>query len=165
MNIITISLSSNSSSYSINADEIELFDHTLVKLDLSTLYKDIIPSSIVINWGDTVTNESYYSFSKLNEYSNSFVTNFEIFTNLYKHEYYPSPSSLYKCLSAQILITYSDYQSSKFVLPIKIKTSDYFDTIDKMTIHNVEILDTENNEKMYTFKELSNGYFFEMRGD
>lgn len=165
MNKHTITLSSSSSSHVETLSTIQFDDHTELTVDLSQISERIIPIYVKMNWGDG--NEEQYDTNNI--YSKDGVVNPLKFSPLlsqtYNHEYFPSETSLYKSLSAQFLVEFSDGNYCWFVQPIEIKTYDYFESIEDLKILNFNILPDELNSKEYQFKTKKDGYLIELRGN
>lgn len=151
MTTYQLNLSSNSTNYNQVLSEIELEDNTLFTLNLEKLFNNVIPLFIKIDWGDgTVELKDNDVYG--NRYDNqlSFYTYNPIFVEPHIHEYYPSTTSLYKLLTLQILVSYSDGKYSYFSVPIKINTKDIVETLDELSILNVNISKNELEYQLRT---------------
>lgn len=166
MNSTTIYLSSNSSSHIETSDMIYLNDHTKVNIDLSSIFSKIIPIFIKIDWGygdiETIDNDLYEFPDRENV--NIFNRN-TLLNTIYSYNYYPSSTSLYKELFLQVLIMYSNTEYSWFVVPISIKTDDFFESIYDLNLKNVNILPKTNNPKEYQLIASKTTQLVELRGD
>jgi hypothetical protein len=161
MNTYTIALSSNTTSHIETFPEITLEDYTSMTINLEDLTTRILPIRVTIDWGDKIE-----VYDKNNIYYNTSLTNNSIDRPLfgdYSHEYPPSSSSLYKRLSAQVLVNYSNGNYSWFIIPIKIRTYDYFESIGDLSLTNTNILPIEGNLKEHQFITSIGGYAIEMR--
>ena len=150
MNSYTLTLSSNSTSYTKELPILEMEDNCVLSVNTQQLYNSIIPIYVKIAWGDgtveTFDNDCYGN----NTYNNLIFMNFNpCLTDLHTHEYFPSETCLYKWLYAQILIKYSDGNVSYFQQPIQIRTYDFYDSIGRLEIINVNLNKTQ---KEYQFK-------------
>lgn len=149
MNNYTITLSSNATSHIEVLDTVILNDHTTVVINVQSVYEGILPAYMKIDWGDgkiiSVDNDI-----PLNDRTkvNLFVTS-SLLNDSYTHEYYPSSTSLYKQLSAQVLITYPNSEYAWFIIPISIRTYDYFESIYDLSLTHTNILPIENNSKQH----------------
>lgn len=142
MNSYTISLSSNSTTYTQTLPLQELEDHTLVSLNLENLYNDVIPLFVKINWGDGTTevmNNDIYGDRFDNQLT--FFTYNPVFINAHTHEYYPSSTSNYKLLSSQVLVQYSDGNYGYFLIPIQVKTYDKGESMGRVELTNINVLE------------------------
>lgn len=163
MNTYTISLSSNSTSYAKTFATQNFVDHSQVSLDFQNIYQNIIPTQIIIDWGDgkieTIENDLYrvLSRSEVNVFSQSPLTN-----TLQRREYFPSETSLYKTFDIQVMIIYSNYNYTYFKIPVSLITGDFFETVYDMKIQDVNILPEDNNPKNYIFKGSVDNQLFEM---
>lgn len=140
MNTYTIYLSSNSTSYTQQLST-ELFeDESQLTLNLERLFNDVIPIYVKINWGDgneEVQHNNIYS----EQYSNVLLFNTynPVFIDPYPHVYYPSETSTYKLLSAQISVSYSDGNYSYFVVPVQIRTYGMAESLGEIHLTNTNI--------------------------
>lgn len=164
MNNYSINLSSTSSSSIQTLPVIEFDDHTTLNVDFSQVSESILPIYLKINWGDgseeiSDVNNIYTSNGEVNPLKFS-----PILSKIYSHEYYPSGNSLYKSLTAQFLVEYSDGNYCWFIQPIEIRTYDYFESIEDLLIMNVYSTLDQYNSKEYHFKTLKDGYLVEMQG-
>lgn len=164
MNTYTLSLSSPSSSYISRLDSIYFDDHTKLTLDLSNIRESIIPNYVKINWGLTVDSIIYdndvYSSGRddINTLRFSKVLN-----DTYSFEYYPSSTSLYKNLSAQVLVNYTNGDNAWFIIPIQIRTYDYFESIGDIKLINTNILPLSGNPLEYQLASTNDNQLIELR--
>jgi hypothetical protein len=163
MNTETITLSSNSTNLKTITSEYNLDDVTELNISFSNIDESSMPLYMIIDWGDGVieTFDNNIIQTNLNNINN-FNYN-PLFTNTYNHEYYPSNYALYKSLSAQILIKYSNSDETWFILPFKIRTYDYFESIYDLEFMNFNILPGENYPKQYQFITQKDRYLVELR--
>jgi len=150
MNNYSISLSSSSSNTIQTIPLFEMEDHSELSLDLSNLYNDIIPLYLQIDWGDGLT-ESFDNDIFGTRYDNEllFMNYNPIFTDIHNHEYFPSETSLYRTSTIQILINYSNGDITYFQIPIKIRTYDFYDAIGRISLINVNQI---QSQLQYQFK-------------
>jgi hypothetical protein len=140
-------------------------DNTIFTIDLSDITETVLPTYVKIDWGDGVVED----FNENNIYDKS-RENINIFkfspllTNLYKHEYTPSSTSLYKNLSAQVLINYSNGDMSWFVIPIQIRTYDYFEAVGDVKLVNTNILPISDNTKEHQLITTNGKFMIELYG-
>lgn len=163
MNNYNLTLESSSSSLSAILDETVLQDHTTLSLDVSGIFDKIIPLYLKIDWGDgssEIHDNDIYVIDRKDVNALSYSP---IFSKVYKHEYYPSENSLYKSLSAQILIGYSDGGYNWTVIPIKIRTYDYFESIYDLELQNIAIIPTYPEKIEYSLVEKKNNYLLQLQ--
>jgi hypothetical protein len=121
-----------------------------------------LPIFMKIDWGDgsynTYDNDVFVkSRDKINIFKIS-----PILTNTYIKEYYPSDSALYKNLTAQILIEYSNGDHTWVTIPINIRSYDYFESIYDLNIVNTNILPVSSNSLAYQLKTSEGGFIIEL---
>lgn len=144
MNHLTISLSSTTPTTIETLSLVELDDHTLVSVDLNGIYNDTIPQYVKIAWGDgqeNLYNNDIYDDTWDNELI--FFTYNPVLNDIHTHEYYPSSTSLYKNLSAQILVSYTTGDFSYFLIPMVIRTYDIPEVLNNLKISNCNITKNE----------------------
>ena len=164
MNTNTISLSSLSSNHTQRVGDLIFDDLTTLSLVLSGIYSASIPLYMTISWGDGVV-ESFDNniYQMVNNEVLPFNGTLPIFSNVYSHVYYPSSTALYKNLSAQVLIEYSNNEKNWFVIPIKIRTYGHSESIGEMTLINTNIIPDDDNRKEYQFNTGVGDYVVEIR--
>lgn len=163
MTLRTITLSSTSSTTTELLDSLVFEDNTSLIISMDYVYEQISPVYIKIDWGDGVTE----IFDKSDSFTvdRTKVNIFKFSTLLavpYTHEYLPSSTSLYKNLSAQILIEYTNGDVSWFIQPITIRTYDYFESIGDLTLINTNILPVEGNHKQHQLATSVGNYLIEL---
>ena len=147
MNNYTLNLSSSSSNDIQHYGIVQLNDHTALNLRLDQLNQQFIPLFLRIDWGDGVL-ESFDNNIFPSSRSDIDVLSFNpILSEIYSHEYYPSSTSLYKSLTAQMMLTYSNLSSVWITIPLQIRTYDYFESIYDLKLINTNILPLNNNPK------------------
>lgn len=143
MSSYSLSLSTNSMSTVRLEDEIELFDRSNLTLKLSAITEEKYPLYLKIDWGD----------GELESYDNKIFKNYRVDSIIpeilygkqsyilqdYTHTYNPPQTSLYKMLTAQVLIEYPNYQKTWIKIPIKIRSGGFFDTIENLRLVNTEM--------------------------
>jgi hypothetical protein len=165
MNTSILALSSSSTNQTEQVSLISMDDNTIFTIDLSDITETVLPTYVKIDWGDGVVED----FNENNIYDKS-RENINIFkfspllTNLYKHEYTPSSTSLYKNLSAQVLINYSNGDMSWFVIPIQIRTYDYFEAVGDVKLVNTNILPISDNTKEHQLITTNGKFMIELYG-
>lgn len=170
MNSYSISLSSNSPEYTFVNDELYMEDFTSLTLNLSAIDESLTPLYLKIDWGDGVLdvfdNELYKNYRESSIFPELLAGKFSsLLQNTYTHEYYPSSNSLYKSVSAQILLEYCDGSINWFILPLKIRTYDYFESIYDIKLVNTNILPESGNPKEHQFITSKDGFVIESRND
>jgi len=163
MNTQIITLSSDSTNLQKVTSPYLLDDHTNIEILFDGITESSTPLYLKIDWGDGIVEsfDNNIVGSGL-DVVNTFNFN-PLFLRSYTHEYYPSNNSLYKSLSAQILIKYSNLNESWFILPIKIRTYDYFESIYDLTLVDCNILPLETNGKQFQFITHKDNYLIELR--
>lgn len=163
MNKFEIVLESSSTAYQLTLDETLIDDHTEVSFNISNIYSNVLPLYLKIDWGDgnsEIHENDIYTLSKKDV---NVLTYNPIFGKSYNHQYYPSDSSLYKCLTAQLLIHYSNGENNWFIIPFKIRTYDYFESIYDLDLYSTDIIPTYPQKIKYSFIENKNGYLVDMQ--
>lgn len=164
MDTYTLTLTSLSSTAIQYLSTINLVDHTKLVIDISGLNNDYIPLYLKIHWGEGVTelfdNDILYYRNNLGN-----ILTEPILDGIYEHHYYPSSLALYKLLSAQVFIQYTNDGFYYALIPIKVKTKDYFESVGDMDLINTNILPTESNAAEHQFKTTAEGYIIELRGN
>ena len=166
MNTETIYLSSVSTSATNITDEVVLYDYTTVDISLSAVTEGYIPTYLKVDWGDgdsqVYNNSVYKTYREMSIFNEVLYGKYSsIFAETLQHTYYPSVSARYKSLSAQVLIEYSDGNYSWFVIPIKIVTGDYFETILDVKHIGMNVLPLSSNMKLHTFSVDAGGFLIE----
>lgn len=164
MNTYNITLSSNASNYSQILSTLHFDDYSKLSISLDNLFDGSVPIYMMIDWGDGVSESFDNSIESSRTHATVFTTN-DLLNLIYTHDYYPSSITLYKQLSAQILITYMNGGVSFFVIPIQIRTYDYFESIYDIHLEHTNILPLENNQKEHYFSTVKDGYLIELRGN
>jgi len=165
MTTYNLNLSSDSTSNVKMLQLINFDDITDFSISFNNMDESFIPISIQIDWGDG--NIDFYD-NNVNIQDLTIVNNFNIspiFLNTYTHKYYPSINSLYKTLSGQILINYSNFDQSWVIFPIKIRTYDYFESIYDLKLVNTNILPYNNNPKQHQLITDVGKFLVEVRND
>ncbi len=165
MNTYNLSLSSNSPSYIQTVNELEFDDYTKLTIDLSSIDETFLPMYLKIDWG--FGNPILFDNNVYREGNNliNVVKYSPILTDTYSYEYYPSSTALYKSLSAQVLIRYVNGDVSWIVIPIKIRTYGYSESIGDLTLINTNILPVEDNLSEHQLKTSVGGYVIDLRAD
>ncbi len=165
MNIYTLNLSSNSTSYITHLEQLEFDDFTRLTLDLSNIVEPVLPVYVKIDWG--IGNSTLYDNNIYRTGSNqiNILKYSPILTNTYYNDYYPSETALYKSLSGQVLIRYSNGDITYIVIPIRIRTYGYSESIGDLTLINTNILPIENNISEHHLKTAVDGFILDLRGD
>jgi len=155
MTSYTLDLSSNPSTTTVNLSTITFSDITSVTVSLSNVDRSRVPTDVRFRWGDN-TKDEFYSNNFFVNYETSSIldqvlygTNYTVLKE-YDHTYYPSANSLALQLSCQVLVTYQDSTSCRFVQPITIYSPSYYAKIGDLKILNTNYIDISNN-LLYTF--------------
>lgn len=155
MTSYTLNLSSNPSSTILYLPSITFSDITSVTVSLSGVDRSRVPTDVRFRWGDN-TQDEFYSNSFFVDYKTESIldqvlygTNYTVLKE-YSHTYYPSANSLSVILSCQVLVTYQDSTSCRFIQPITIYSPSYYAKIGDLKILNTNYIDTSNN-LLYTF--------------
>jgi len=166
MNTKSLYFSTSATSVSSTLPEIKLNDLTSVTITLSGISEIQAPLFLTINWGDGEIVRYQSSFTKdyrvdsiipeilYNKFS-SLLSNDQV------HVYYPSISARYKKLSAEINIEYVNGDICSIIQPIKIITSDYFESIGDMKHIYTNILQLSGNNKQFLFSVDKGGFLIE----
>jgi len=164
MNTVTVSLTSSLTDYMRVLPTLVMDDHTKLTLNLEGLTEKVIPVYLKIDWGDGTSethNNNIYNTARLEQ--NALVFN-PIFAEYKTKEYYPSETCLYKCLTAQVFVNYANGDNNWHLIPIKIRTYDYFESIYDLKLDNTSILPTELNPKTHQFITKMGRVAIEMSG-
>ena len=169
MNAATLTLSSTYTNHVEILSELVLNDLTTLTLSISGLSEDAIPNYLKIDWGD---GESHYADNRIyrNYRVESILTEVlqfkvsSILSNNYEHIYYPSSTSLYKNLSAQVYVSYMNGDYAWFIQPISIRSNDYFESIYDLKLLNTTILPISSNPKEHTLITSLDGQIIQLRG-
>jgi len=164
MNTYTVTISSGASNIVETLQEVNLDDFTELSLDISSLYSEIIPIYLKIDWGDgdivIYDNDIYTTITAFN--INILNAN-TVFNTVYTKKIYPSSSKLYKNFHIQLYIKYSNGEYSWFKLPVSVKTYDFFEAIGDLRLGNVNILPIEGNPKEYQLLTFVDNTILELR--
>ncbi len=165
MNLYTLNLSSNSTSHIAHIEQLEFDDFTRLTLDLSDIVEPVLPVYVKIDWGigDSVLYDNNIYRTGSNQIN--IVRYSPILTDTYSNDYYPSETALYKSLSGQVLIRYSNGDITYIVIPIRIRTYGYSESIGDLTLINTNILPIETNVSEHQLKTAVDGYILDLRGD
>jgi hypothetical protein len=166
MNTYTIGFASSATALSSTLPEVKLYDLTSVTFVLSGISESEIPMYLRINWGDGESAIFENSFSK--DYRvDSIIPEIlynkisSILSNEVSHLYYPSETSRYKLLSAEVNIEYINGDKCSIVQPFKIITSDYFESIGDMKHIYANIMQVSDNNKQFIFSVDKGGFLVE----
>ncbi len=166
MNTYYLYLSTSSVSATLMTPEVEMDDLSTLILNLTGLNETILPLFLKVNWGigeSIIYDNNIYKIGKNQSIIDGHYS--PLFMDSYSNIYYPSPTTEYLYLSAQLLVTYATGHITRFTIPIKIRTYTYAESIGDLTLINTNILPVEANLSEHQLKTLSGGYIIEMRGD
>lgn len=144
--------------------EVELFDRSNLTLNLSAISEEKYPLYLKIDWGDGVL-DSYDNKIFKNYREDSIIPEIlygkqSYVLKDYTHTYNPSQTSLYKLLTAQVLLEYPNYERTFIQIPIKIRSGGFFDSFDNLRLVNSEI--KIENGKKYQLVSDKNGFLIEI---
>lgn len=159
MNNYNLQLPTNTTSYYEKLETISIDDQFNLNLDFSLLTETILPINIEIDWGDG--NIENYDKNNIDTDNINIFKFSPLLIAQYNHIYNPSETSLYKCLSAQVLVNYCNGDVTWYVIPIKIRTYDYFESIGDIILQNTNIL-PDNNQKEHQLLISKGGYTIEL---
>lgn len=167
MNNQYISLSSNSVSSVETLSEIELDDLTTINLNLSGINERFIPLYMTIDWGDedqeTFDNSIFKTYRSDSIFPEILYGKFSsLLSETYSHIYYPSDTTLYNKLTAQVYIDYSNGDYTWIKIPLKIRNRDYFESIYDIDLINTNILPSTSNKKQHQFIIDEGGFLIEI---
>lgn len=167
MNFKSISLSSLSSNHIEQSLEYSLDDVTNLSFDLSGVDESTMPTTLQISWGDGIVDVHNNSFFKDYKTESIFPEILygkfsKLLSKKYSHVYYPSQSCLYKKLTAQVQMDYIDGSTSLWLVPLKIRSYDYFESVYDLKLIDTKILPLTSNNKEFTFSTDSGGFLVQM---
>jgi len=165
MNTYTLNLSSPTTSYIKHNPQLELDDMTRLVLDVSRLNERVLPIYLKIDWGFGETFLYDNNVYRTGSNQINIVRYSPLLTDTYPYVYYPSETALFKSLSAQVLVRYSDGTTTWFVIPIRIRTYGYSESVGDLTLINTNILPVEDNLSEHQLKTSVDSYIIELRGD
>jgi hypothetical protein len=165
MNEYTLTLAEEATNSTNILEEILLQDRTNLIVSINNVLEEYCPISIVIDWGDgdIDTEQSrlikdYREDSILNEVLYGKFSS--IFAKNYEHVYNPSTTSLFKTLTAEITVNYVNFDELVYILPLKIRTADFFESIEDIKLTNTKII-TGGKEHQFITKK--SGQVIEIR--
>lgn len=166
MNSYTLRLSSTNTSNISRLGELNFDDYTTLKINLQAVTETVVPIYLKIDWGTgsdpIIYDNDLYRDSRDDQNLFKFSP---ILNASYSYDYYPSSYALYKSLSAQVLIQYANGDNSWFIIPIKIRTFDYLESLSDVKLINSNILPQSNQSIEYQFRTLKDNQLFELRND
>lgn len=159
MNNFSISLSSNDSEYYTILESLDLYDYTKLTVNFENISEKHLPLYLKIDWGD----------GEIEFYDNDVFANqtvfkkSEIINTVRTHEYYPSDTSLYKQLTAQFYISYSNGENTWIIQPINIRNYDFFESVEDLDVVGVEIQPNIQNKKTLYLKTKKDSYIINLK--
>ena len=167
MKTYNLSLSTTSTTSTVNYDTVNLFDQTEVSINLSNIFSEVFPYYVVIDWGDgsevlepeIKTFISYRTESILDEITKGVSPPF--LNTDYKHIYYPSPDSLVKSLTLKIGIQYTTGEITQFNIPVDIRTEGYYENIRDVKLEGVKIINNVNLDTTLQLRTEIDNYIVE----
>jgi hypothetical protein len=163
MNTYTITLSSGSTTDNHTLSTHQLIDFTRLTLNLENIYSFTIPSQLIINWGDgqqQLFDNDLYKI--LDRYEINVFNSNPLLISKYSHDFSPSDKFLYKELTIQILILYTNGDYSSISIPIIIRTNDFFESIYELSLKESILLPDTNNPQKYILKTSLSNQIFEL---
>jgi len=164
MNTHTIYLTSINTADNQVLDEIELFDLTKLTLDLSQVYSGVFPNYLAINWGDNSDIEEpditiYRNYKTDSIYPEVRDGASPVFFNKpYTHIFYPSETALKKVMTMRVNVGYITGNTTKFTIPLNVRTEGYFENINDLDLLNVSLLNNKDNKSIFTFLTKQDNY-------
>ena len=150
---------------------VELFDFTQLTLDLSQVYSGVFPNYLAINWGDESALEepeitiyrNYTTDSIYPEIKNGASPVF--FNKPYNHLFYPADTALIKNMTMRVNVGYITGTTTKFTIPINVRTSGYHENIDDIDLLNVSLLNNKDNKSIFTFLTKKDNFVLQNHND
>ena len=171
MNSFVLSLTSSETTSDIAMPTVDLFDTTELSLDLAEVYSNIFPNYVAINWGDNSPIEEPEVTIYRNYKTESIFPEIKrgaspvFFNKPYNHIFYPSNTALKKEMTMRVNIGYINGKTTKFTIPINVRTEGYFQTIEDVDLLNVSLLDNKDNNSIYTFLTKKDNYVIQNHDD
>jgi len=168
MNTYTLSLSSTEPGIGRTLQTIELFDLTNFTVDLSDIYSTVFPNYIGIGWGDGTPLEEpaikvFRDYKTESIYPEVLKGASPVYLNEgYSHLYFPSDFALKKSLTLRVNIGYITGETTKFSVPVNIRTSSYSEDVEDIEIIGIDLLNDENNSSRFTFLTKKDNYVVQM---
>lgn len=159
MNNYSISLSSNDSEYYAVLDSLQLYDYTKLTVNFENITEKHFPLYLKIDWGD---GESEFYDNDVFGYQTTFKKS-EIINTERTHEYYPSETSLYKQISAQFYIKFTNGENTWFIQPINIRNYDFYESVEDLEVVGVEIQPNSENKKALHLKTKKDSYIIDLK--
>jgi hypothetical protein len=117
-----------------------------------------------IDWGDGTSEIFDNNIYNINRFNTNISKISPLLISTYEHEYHPSSTSLYKELSSQFLINYANGDYNWFILPIRIRTYDFFESIYDTKILNTSIVVSDSVSKTHRILTTGKGFVVELNG-
>ena len=168
MNTYTLSLSSTEPGVQRTLQTIELFDLTNFTVDLSDIYSTVFPNYIGIGWGDGTPLQEpaikvFRNYKTESIYPEVLKGASPVYLNdNYSHLYFPSDFALKKSLTLRVNIGYITGETSKFSVPINVRTSSYSEDVEDIEIIGIDLLNDHNNSSRFTFLTKKDNYIVQM---
>lgn len=159
MNTKFLSLCSSNTDQNTTISTIDVIDHTLLTISLSGVTERLLPTHLVIDWGDNF--EDFFESDILqnqNITSNIFSS---LLINTYSHEYFPSTISTSQTLTATFFLYYINSDISTFTLPLSITNYDYATSVGDVKLANTDYL--QSGSKIHQLVTNEGGYLLELR--
>lgn len=159
MNTKFLSLCSSNTNQNTIIPTIDVIDHTLLTISLSGVTERLLPTHLVIDWGD-----NFEDFFENNILQNQNIAS-DIFSSIlnetYSHEYFPSAVSTSQTLTATVSLYYTNSDISTFTLPLSITNYDYVTSVGDVKLANTDYL--QSGSKIHQLVTNEGGYLLELR--
>ena len=171
MNSFVLSLTSTDSSSTIAMPTVDMFDLTELSLNLAEVYSNIFPNYVAIDWGDDSGIEEPEITIYRNYKTQSIFPEIRkgaspvFFNEPYNHIYFPSKTALKKEMTMRVNVGYINGQTTKFTIPLNIRTEGYAQTIEDLDLLNTSLLNTEDNNSVYTFLTKKDNFVIQNHDD
>ncbi len=163
MNSVTINLSSSDTEYDYTYSQFDFDDYTELALDPTLLIENYVPTYLKIDWGDgTIETFDNDIYDVRRQNVNLFKTS-SVLRETYRHRYTPG-STLYKSLTAQVFLNYTDGGNTWIKIPIRIRSYGYFESIYDLDLRNTNIVPLSTNIKQHQFISEATRHTLELRG-
>tara|TARA_R100000008_G_scaffold68325_2_gene45524 strand:+ start:4512 stop:5984 length:1473 start_codon:yes stop_codon:yes gene_type:complete len=171
MNTHTLYLTSTNPSGTYTEPTIELFDLTELSLDLSEVYSNIFPDYLAIDWGDDSGLEEpditiFRNYKTQSIYPEIRKGASPVFFNTpYKHIFFPSKTALKKSMTMRVNVGYINGSTTKFTIPLNVRTEGYHQTVEDLDLLNVSMLDNEDSNSIFTYLTKKDNFVIQNHDD
>lgn len=165
METFTISLSSGTTNHMETTAVVELYPNMTLLLDTIDIYNDVYITRVRVDWGDGSdiyeNDGSHRMIYREDSIIDEVLYGVDNIQAINHHTYKPATDTLYKLLTAQAAVEYSNGDMSIFNIPISVKAEGFYDVIDDLNIVDTNIIDVESNNINYILSTLGDGYIIE----